>query len=280
LWILVGIFCVNGIWVLTQVEEQVQTNTREIPHEDILADFGDVLGLWADEQKMVDIERLDIDCNIDDLLIETRNNKGNEQAFQTITLTVNLYIDAESYMDYAYIDYRNVASDLDKALGQSPYEKFIRERIVNYYRAEDSAFLNSDSISITSSSKTAYVKQERNEKKTQTIAYNFADKLGYETFDDGTGAMRQYGFALLNRFGVLKDSYSLHVEIKITSDHGEHREAFWGSLGTHADKLHEELTSNKTAEKYMEERGVKTISIVFYAPWDAEEQYRTYMYEV
>ena len=70
--ILVAIFSVNGIWTMAQVDETASLNTRDIPHRDILENFGDILGLWADEQEWMDIDQLDIDCKIDDLLVETK----------------------------------------------------------------------------------------------------------------------------------------------------------------------------------------------------------------
>ena len=123
------------------------------------------------------------------------------------------------------------------------------------------------------------VKQERNERKTQTIAYNFADEMGYKKYDDGSGTMHQYGFAQLTHFGVKKETNELYVEIEVPSAHKEHLDAFRASLEIHADALHDEIGDNKTAIKYMDENNVETISIVFCAPWDTECEYHTFNYQ-
>lgn len=194
LLVLIAIFFINGIWTIAQVDETTSVSTRDIPHRDILENFGDVLGLWADEQELIDIEKLDIDCKIDDLLVETKTTTGNQQAYRTITLTLNMYLDTESNKDYLYVDYQEITRELQNTLRKSPYDKYIRRLNMDYYRADNSSFLFTESVEISGSTGrggSTGVKQERKEHKAQTIAYKFADKLGYKEFDDGTGTMRQ-----------------------------------------------------------------------------------------
>lgn len=282
LLVLIAIFFINGIWTISQADKTTSVSTRDIPHRDILENFGDVLGLWADEQELIDIEKLDIDCKIDDLLVETETTVGNQQAYNTITLTLNMYLDTESNKDYLYVDYQEITRKLQNTLRKSPYDKYIRRINMDYYRADNSSFLFTESVEIsggTGRGGSTGVKQERKEHKAQTIAYKFADKLGYKEFDDGTGTMRQYGFAQLTHFGIKKGTNELYVEIEMPSAHKEHLNAFRASLKIHADTLYEEIVENKTAIKYMDENNVETISIVFCAPWDTECGYHTFNYQ-
>lgn len=281
LLVLIAVFLINGIWTIAQVDENTSVSTRDIPHRDILENFGDVLGLWADEQEWMEIEQLDIDCKIDDLLVETQTMAGNQQAYRTITLTLNMYIDTISSKEYLYIDYQEVIRDLQDTLRQSPYYKYVRELNTNYYRADNSSFLYTESCEmiVVKRGGSTGVKQERKERKAQTIAYDFADKLGYKEFDDGNGTMRQYGFVQLTHFGVKEESNELYVEIEMPTAHKDHLDAFRISLERHADALQEEIVGNRTAVKYMNENNVEMISVVFYAPWDAECEYHTFNYQ-
>ena len=281
LLVLVMIFLTHGIWTIVQADKTASVSTRDIPHRDILENFGDVLGLWADEQDLMDIEKLDIDCQIDDLLVETETTVGNQQAYRTITLTLNMYLDTESNKDYLYIDYQEITRALQDTLRQSPYCKYLRKIDMNYYRADNSAFLFAESAAIGSTKPggSTGIKQERKEHKTQTIAYNFADKLGYKEFDDGTETMHQYGFSQLTHFGMKHGTNELYVEIEMPSAHKEHLDAFRASLKVHADALYEEIAGNGTAVKYMDENNVETVSIVFCTPWDTECAYHSFEYQ-
>lgn len=282
LWLLAAIFFANGIWQITHVEEVFQITTRDIPHEDIVKDFEDTIGLWADEQEFTEIEKLDIDCQIEDLLVETETNLANQQAFSTIFLTIHIYVDTEADADYLYTDYDEVQEHLVKALETSPYYKYVRTQTMNYYRADNENFMFSTSFDKSTVFRhgSTGVKQERQEKNTQKIAYEYAEKFGYEKFEDEGGTMRQYGFAQLTHFGVEKNSTELYMEIAIPTNHKEHLGAFRASLQHHADTLQKELMENRTAGKYMNEKNVDTVTIVFHTHWDAEMEDHIYQYSV
>ncbi len=282
LWLLAAVFFVNGIWALVRADETSLVTTRDIPSRDILEDFGDVIGLWADEQEFFDIEKLDIDCEIENLLVETETTVANQQAYNTIFLTIHMYITADPDMEYLYTDYQEVQEELRTALEKSPYYKYVRTQTMNYYRADNENFMFSTSFDKSTVFRhgSTGVKQERKERKVQAIAYNYADKLGTLEFDDGTGTKRQYGFAQLTHFGVEKNSTELYVEIEIPTNHKEHLEAFRASLQHHADTLQKELMENRTARKYMNEKNVDTVTIVFHTHWDAEMEDHIYQYSV
>lgn len=282
LWLLAAIFFANGIWQITHVEEVFQITTRDIPHEDIVKDFEDTIGLWADEQEFTEIEKLDIDCQIEDLLVETETNLANQQAFSTIFLTIHIYVDTEADADYLYTDYDEVQEHLVKALETSPYYKYVRTQTMNYYRADNENFMFSTSFDKSTVFRhgSTGVKQERQEKNTQKIAYEYAEKFGYEKFEDEGGTMRQYGVAQLTHFGVEKNSKEVYIEIELVSDHKEHQEAVLESLPARAEELYAKMMKNGTAVKYMKEKQADTLTIVFHVPWNPEMEDCVFQYEL
>lgn len=229
---------------------------------------------WKDEQKLLNIDRLSLTFTKDDLLMD---ENSNSRQYANLDVEVGLYC-TQLQVLHASDDMDQAVREINEIFDQSLYGLFKINKIeVNGY--SDGLYMYSQELNIDIGPAARLSPEEL---RAQTIAYDFVKELNQEEYSDPR--YNPHGEVTLHRFGIIQDTNELHIEIPIYTPgyrDAAQLQAFTDSLKERSADLFGRITGDAETLEYLNEKGVRTITVSFDTLWEKRGQfYHTFSYSL
>ncbi|PID82306.1 MAG: hypothetical protein CSB16_01710 [Clostridiales bacterium] len=266
--------------------KEIQKNIDDASYEDICSNIEKTLDEWVENQNLLEIEDTSIEFSQD----ETMMNLGlNEKLYANIFVKIRVDYksdkDIENERDLAY----QAIEEIKQVMSKNIYCIFKvankNSLCIGFYNNNKLRYgwdtLDTNEVYSTGKQN---IKIETNlaEMNVQTIVYDFVKKWDKDVFDkaDNPNYSDKYPNIFLKNFGLLEDDNSLYIGIIMFSAYfGESEEETLEDLEDKSIEIKNLILENEEAKKFLKEKGVTKIKILFNTRW-TKENFHSYEYDI
>lgn len=274
--IIMVLFATIGLGLLTgcKTNETVQSSeiTMSDSNETVCQTLTENLENWAELQSLLEIDRVSLECVVDDLLMKEGKN---EKESSNITLNISIYYDPSQITT----NEQDVVDQLCEQIRMELRSPRICMINVACYSSIDNIGrygVNSMGFAIVDSTLKIY--QTEAELNVQTIAYDFIKNWNETELEKDD--RYPYEVATLFRFGTKTDKDELYIEIRVYSSNLEKIETLKNSMKEKSEELYRLIISDNDAVDYLENNGLKQITVTFCTDWNMGDKYHVYRYRL